>query len=62
MTTTEQERESRITGYGRGWQEQKAKGSIARFLQIMREPATTTIYYVASVIWVAFMAAIILVP
>lgn len=61
MTTTEQERESRITGYGRGWHEQKAKGGIARFLQIMREPATTTTYYVASVIWVAFMAAIILV-
>jgi len=27
-------------GYGRGWSEPLAEGKVARFFQIMREPAT----------------------
>lgn len=29
-----------LDGYGKGWSEPKAVGRWARFLQIMREPAT----------------------
>lgn len=61
MTTTEQERERKmITGYGKGWQEPKASGRIARLRQIMREPATTTAYYTAATVCVVFIWAVTL--
>lgn len=41
----------KITGYGRGWQEPKAKG-MKRILQIGREPASTTTWYAASIVFV----------
>lgn len=46
MTSPERRKEDAMTetGYGRGWQEPKARTPIARVIQIAREPATTTTY------------------
>lgn len=49
---------SRITGYGRGWQEEKAGTRVARFLQIMREPASTKAYVSISIAYGVVLAAI----
>ncbi|MBB5040814.1 hypothetical protein [Shinella fusca] len=51
----------RITGYGRGWQEEKATKPIARLFQIMREPATTATYYFATAFYLMVMVLIIVV-
>lgn len=59
MTATEQERERETTtGYGKGWREPKAKGLVNRFKQRMREPATTTTYYIAGFIFIVFVALV----
>ncbi len=47
-----------ITGYGKGWQEPKAEGFVNRFKQRMREPATTTTYYIAGFIFIVFVALV----
>lgn len=50
------------SGYGRGWQEPKASGRIARVAQWLREPQTKTdivlaaLVLFAGVIWVVVMA------
>lgn len=49
-----------LTGYGRGWSEPKATAPIARFLQIMREPATKTTWTIATAAFTAISVLIIL--
>lgn len=49
-----------LTGYGRGWSEPKATTPIARFLQIMREPATKTTWTIATAAFTAISVLIIL--
>lgn len=51
----------RITGYGRGWQEEKATKPIARLFQIMREPANTDTYYFAAAFYLVVVMLIIVV-
>ena len=51
---------SRITGFGRGWQEQKATGPASRFFQIMREPATTKSYVYVMVFLVVVELALVI--
>jgi len=49
-----------ITGYGKGWQEPKATTRFSRFLQIMREPATTNAYIGVALFWLAVCVLILL--
>ncbi|MCD2183323.1 hypothetical protein [Rhizobium sp. GN54] len=49
---------SKLTGYGRGWSEPKAKTLIGRVFQRLREPATTTEWTVVVFVMV-FLAALI---
>lgn len=51
-----------LTGYGRGWQEEKAVGRIARFRQRMREPTTTTTYIIIFGIgWYVLLMSVLLI-
>lgn len=49
---------NRITGYGRGWQEEKATTRIARLRQIMRQPASHMAWLVIFSIYCTVLAAI----
>lgn len=44
-------------GYGRAWTEDKASG-LARFFQIMREPASKNTYYVLGGVFLFVIATI----
>lgn len=49
----------KITGYGKGWQEPKARTILWRILQRAREPATTADYVILMTIFVLVINSVL---